>query len=133
LLTKYPEQLPADLPASVRHFSFVPFSQLLPRAAALVHHGGIGSSAQGLAAGVPQLVMPMAFDQPDNAARLERLGVAASIPPKKFRGPAVARALEHLLEEAHVQQQCRHWAGQCSGEAALAAACDRLELLGASC
>ena len=53
LLTKYPQQLPPALPADVRHFSFVPFSQLLPRAAALVHHGGIGSSAQGLAAGLP--------------------------------------------------------------------------------
>ena len=50
-MTKYPQQLPSALPVGVRHFSFVPFSQLLPRAAALVHHGGIGTSAQGLAAG----------------------------------------------------------------------------------
>jgi rhamnosyltransferase subunit B len=52
LMTKYPE-LPRDLPASVRQFGFVPFSNLLPRAAALVHHGGIGTCGQGLAAGLP--------------------------------------------------------------------------------
>ena len=59
LLTRFPEQLPSELPASVRHFDFVPFGWILPRAAAVVHHGGIGSTAQGLAAGIPQLIMPM--------------------------------------------------------------------------
>jgi len=127
LLTKYPAQLPSELPDSVHHFGFVPFSQLLPRAAALVHHGGIGSCAQGLNAGLPQLLMPMAYDQPDNAARLERLGVAESLPPKKFRGPAVAKLLSRLLTDAQVHQRCHHWARQCNGEAALAASCEALE------
>lgn len=129
LLTKYPQELPATLPADVRHFSFVPFSQLLPRAAAVVHHGGIGSSAQGLAAGLPQLLMPMAFDQPDNASRLKRLGVAESLPPKKFRGPAVARALDRLLADAKTHERCHHWARQCNTGAALSAACEALERL----
>jgi hypothetical protein len=40
LLTKYDDQLPANLPAAVRHFGFVPLSRLLPHSAALVHHGG---------------------------------------------------------------------------------------------
>jgi len=127
LLTKYPQQLPAMLPEGVRHFSFVPFSQLLPRAAAVVHHGGIGSCAQGLAAGLPQLLMPMAYDQPDNAARLKRLGVAEALPPGKFRGPAVARALDRLLSSEKIHQRCHHWARQCSSAAALSAACALLE------
>src|SRR5262249_33907241 len=79
LLTKYDHQLPKQLPESVRHVGFVPMSQLLPRTAALVHHGGIGSCAQGLAAGVPQIVRPMSYDQFDNSRRLVRLGVAQEI------------------------------------------------------
>lgn len=130
LLTKYPEQLPANLPTTVRHFGFVPFSQLLPRSAAFVHHGGIGSSAQGLAAGIPQLIMPMAYDQPDNASRLKRLGVAESLAPKKFKAPAVAHALSHLLASKEVHQQCRHWAEQCDSQTSLSAACHKLEELG---
>jgi UDP:flavonoid glycosyltransferase YjiC (YdhE family) len=59
----------------------VPLGQVLPRALALVSHGGIGTVSQALAAGIPQLVMPLGFDQFDNAARLERLGVAATLPP----------------------------------------------------
>jgi len=129
LLTKYPEQLPAVLPEEVRHFGFVPFSQLLPRAAAVVHHGGIGSCAQGLAAGLPQLLMPMAYDQPDNGARLKKLGVAEALPPGKFRGPAVARALDRLLADAKTHERCHHWARQCSSGVALRAACEAVERL----
>jgi UDP:flavonoid glycosyltransferase YjiC (YdhE family) len=51
LLTQFPEQLPATLPNGVRHFNYVPFSRVLPCAAAFVHHGGIGTTAQALAAG----------------------------------------------------------------------------------
>jgi rhamnosyltransferase subunit B len=112
LLTRFPEQLPAQLPQGVRHFSYVPFSQVLPRASALVHHGGIGTTAQGLAAGIPQLVMPLAHDQPDNAARLRRLGVARSLPPRAFRPPAVARALESLLTSTDVAARYRDYAGR---------------------
>ncbi len=127
LLSKYTEHLPSELPVEVQHFGFVPFSQLLPRASALVHHGGIGSCAQGLAAGLPQLLMPMAYDQPDNAARLERLGVGRALSPKQFRGPAVARALDDLLTDKAVQQQCQRWATKCDSTRALATGCELLE------
>ena len=128
-LTKYPQQLPQHLPEEVRHFPFVPFSQLLPRAAALVHHGGVGSSAQGLATGLPQLIMPMAFDQFDNAERLRRLGVARILRPKQFRGPAVARALDELLSNRATHENCHYWAKECDGQASLANTCVALETL----
>lgn len=127
LLTKYPQQLPSELPSNVRHFGFVPFSQLLSRAAAVVHHGGIGSCAQGLAAGLPQLIMPMAYDQPDNAERLKKLGVGDSLSPKKFTGHAVARKLDRLLADEKVHERCHHWARQCNGNLALSASCELLE------
>jgi UDP:flavonoid glycosyltransferase YjiC (YdhE family) len=132
LLTKYGHQLPASLPAAVRHFGFVPLSKLLRHTAALVHHGGIGTCAQGVAAGVPQLVQPMAYDQFDNSRRLVRLGVAQEISVRRFRGPAVAAALETLLESTTVTANCRELAARCNGPAALAAACDELERLASS-
>ena len=127
LLTRYPGQLPAQMPDGVRHVDYVPFTAVLPRAAALVHHGGIGSAAQALAAGVPQLVMPMTFDQPDNADRLRELGVARVLPPARFRGPAVARELEGLLGSTETAARCRAVAQRLSGVNGLTAACEVIE------
>lgn len=129
LATKYPNQLPKHLPPTVKHFGFVPFSLLLPRAAALVHHGGIGTCAQGLAAGLPQLVMPMAFDQLDNVTRLERLGVARRIARKKFRASAVARELGQLLDSRQVQEASAGWAKACEPGEWLTQSCEALEKL----
>jgi rhamnosyltransferase subunit B len=129
LLTKYADQLPDRLPDSVAHFGFVPMSRLLPHTAALVHHGGIGSCAQGLAAGVPHLVRPMAFDQFDNAQRLVRLGVAEELSVRRFCGSTAADALSRLLNSADVQSRCRQYAARCDGSAARGAACDALERL----
>ena len=73
-------------------------AQILPHAAALVHHGGIGTCAQGMAAGVPQIVMPLAHDQPDNALRLLRLGVSRTLMPKKFTGPKSGAGAGRVVE-----------------------------------
>lgn len=129
LMTKYPDQLPKQLPASVRQFGFVPFSKLLPRAAALVHHGGIGTCAQGLACALPQIVMPMAYDQLDNGTRLERLGVGAVVPEEKFKTIRVAATLGELLNSADVRDRCQEYASRCDGTASLDAAADLLERL----
>lgn len=79
LITPFADQLPPVMPTWARHVAYAPFTALVPRLSALVHHGGIGTSAQALAAGIPQVVVPFAHDQFDNAARLRRLGVAAQI------------------------------------------------------
>ena len=79
LVTPYRAQLPAALPAWAQVVDYAPFGALLPRLSALIHHGGIGTSAQALAAGVPQLVVPFAHDQFDNAARLQRLAVSRTL------------------------------------------------------
>lgn len=132
LLTRFAEQLPEPLPDFIRHEAFVPFGWLLPRAAAVVHHGGIGSVSQGLAAGIPQLIMPLGFDQFDNAWRVGRLGAGASIRASRFRGPEVARALDRLLASTAVAACCRVIASRMSGHDGLATAADRLEAFAAS-
>jgi len=98
ILAKAGSQIPADLPGTILQADYVPFSTVLPRCAAIIHHGGIGSAAQAMRAGLPQFLMPMAFDQPDNAARLEKLGVAVTLPAPKFREPKVSMLLKKLLE-----------------------------------
>ena len=62
-ITPQAEQLPAPLPPNVLWQAHVPFTALLPRAAAVVHHGGIGTTADAFRARVPQLIVPFAFDQ----------------------------------------------------------------------
>ena len=80
LVTNFPEQVPADLPPHVKTFGYLPFSDLLPHAAMLVYHGGIGTLAQTIKAGIPHLVVPNGHDQFDNAWRIEQLGLGRSIP-----------------------------------------------------
>lgn len=96
-LTPKPGQVPEDLPDSVFVVSYAPFSALLPRAAVMVHHGGVGTLSQCLAAGIPQLVVHMSLDQPDNAARIEKLGVGLSTPMARLNHdrllPLVRRCL----------------------------------------
>jgi UDP:flavonoid glycosyltransferase YjiC (YdhE family) len=130
LLTRHPGPVPERLPEGVRHVAYAPFGLLLPRVAALVHHGGIGTAAQAMAAGVPQLVMPLAHDQYDNAARMQRLGVARTLRPKRFRGPAVAAALAQLLDSPEVARSCQAVAARfAAGPRPMEAACDAVEAL----
>lgn len=127
LLTRFPEQLPPELPDCVRHFDYVPFRWLLPRVKVLVHHGGIGSLSQALAAGVPQVIMPMAFDQFDNIARVERLGVGRGLETKNFRGRTLEKTIRQLLDDAGVQQRCASIREKFVSVDGLKAACDALE------
>jgi UDP:flavonoid glycosyltransferase YjiC (YdhE family) len=130
LLTRHADHLPRKLPEGVVHVHYAPFSRLLPRCAAFVHHGGIGSSAQALAAGVPQLVTPFTHDQPDNASRLHALGVASIVAPSKYDGERVARALRELIGSPRVARSCREVARKFDGVDPLGQTCELIESLG---
>jgi len=108
----------------------VPFSEVLPRAAAFVHHGGIGSIAQGLAGGAPQLVVPLAYDQPDNAIRVRGLGVGEMLLPKHYQVKAVLRRLDEMLASAAIRENCRRRSRDLSANSALERACELIEGLG---
>lgn len=130
LLTRHADHVPRRLPQQVIHVDYAPFSFLLPRAAALVHHGGIGTSSQALAGGVPSLVTPMSHDQFDNAARMKRLGVAEVMPAARLSGRRAALALSRLLESSEVRRNCASVASRFSDVDGLERACDVLESLG---
>jgi rhamnosyltransferase subunit B len=106
-ITPYAEQLPQPLPAWAHAVAYAPFDLLLPRLRALVHHGGIGTGAQTLAAGLPQGFVPLAHDQFDNAARWVKQGVGL-----RFGRWAWSRSLHQLLSDAAIAEACRHWAAQ---------------------
>ncbi|HWG45728.1 MAG TPA: nucleotide disphospho-sugar-binding domain-containing protein [Gemmataceae bacterium] len=128
-LTAHREQLPPSLPPSVRHFDFIPLSTLLPHAAAIVHHGGIGTIAQALAAGVPQLTVPGMLDQFDNSRRLLRLGVSSNLRWTPYRPRKVARLLSGLLNSPEVRQNCHDYAVRCRADQPFEKACIALEHL----
>lgn len=129
LLTPRVEQVPQPLPPNIRHFKFVPHSRLLPRAAALIHHGGINTACQALAAGIPQFIVPVFLDQPDNGRRLSQLGVADTVRPSAYRPRLVTRKLQRLLDSAGVAERCRFFASRLREENAVEKACDALERL----
>lgn len=129
-VTPYRDQIPAALPPSVRHVAYVPFDLLAPRAAAFVHHGGIGTSAQCLAEGVPQLITPFAHDQFDNGARLKALGVAEVVAPDASP-TRWARALMRL-STPEVAEACNDMAGRMAHSQTLARIVDEIESLGAA-
>jgi rhamnosyltransferase subunit B len=111
-LTPYREQIATVLPPSVFWQSYVPLSALLPHVAVLIHHGGIGTTAEALRAGTPQLVVPLAFDQFDNAARVCRLGAGATLSLGAVRRGRLTVALRALLAAPGLQAQCRSLATQ---------------------
>jgi rhamnosyltransferase subunit B len=129
LLSRHTDHLPEKLPPEVMHVSFAPFGKLLPRCAALVHHGGIGTCGQALAAGVPQLVTPMAHDQPDNARRLQRLGVAEVLPFAKLTPPGAAAAIDRLLHLPQISAACANIARKFDGQRPVALTADLIEQL----
>jgi UDP:flavonoid glycosyltransferase YjiC (YdhE family) len=107
MITPFQEQLPGGLPTSVLPFTRTSFARLFPRCRAVVHHGGIGTIAQAFAAGVPQLIMPLSHDQPDNASRVLGLKAGDYLYPDAFTADSVADRLQHLTKSTAVSQACR--------------------------
>ena len=95
---------------------YAPYSELLPRAAATVHQGGIGTVAQALKAGRPTIVVPWAHDQPDNAARCRRLGLARTVRRDNYKWEVVARELDRLLGDRAYASRARELADRLAEE-----------------
>jgi amino acid adenylation domain-containing protein len=128
LLTTHDALVPAHLPPRVKRVNgYLDFATFMPRTAAVVHHGGIGTLTEALAAGRPQLAMGVGGDRPENAERLSALGVGAFLPPAKWSARAVADVLERLLDSPAVAERCRALRDATLSEDAYGAACTLLE------
>ena len=91
--------LPRMVPEGVMVLDYVPYQSLFPKAAAVVHHGGVGTTSQGLLAGVPTLIVPFAFDQSDNAEHARKLGTSRTLYRKNYLATRVASELHELLTQ----------------------------------
>jgi UDP:flavonoid glycosyltransferase YjiC (YdhE family) len=100
-----PGPIPTASP-EVGVFPYAPFSLLFPRAAAIVHQGGSGTTAQAMRAGRPMVIVPYAHDQPDNALRVARLGISKTVRRRDYSAGSARRALEALLTDAMVPGRC---------------------------
>lgn len=112
------------LPEGIAAFNYAPFGELLPRAAAMVHQGGVGTTGQGLRAGIPMLVVPFAHDQHDNAARVERLGVARTIARDNYKAERVATELKELLSNPFYSRCAKEIGSRVRSESGAALAVD---------
>jgi UDP:flavonoid glycosyltransferase YjiC (YdhE family) len=117
------------LPETIIAVDYAPYQSLLPRAAAVVHSGGVGTTAQGLLSGAPTLIVPYAFDQPDNAEHARRLGTSRTLYRKKYFAPRVARELGELLENAAYAEKAKEVSQQLKGENGPLAACYLIDQL----
>jgi rhamnosyltransferase subunit B len=117
------------LPDSICVTQYAPFTALFPRAAIIVHQGGVGTVAQCLRAGKPMVIMPYSHDQPDNARRMKRLGVARVIQRKNYVPQRVARTVSEMLADSSYAERARRVADQVNSEHGVRTACDALEKL----
>ncbi|MGU3663233.1 glycosyltransferase [Methylobacterium sp. A49B] len=130
LLAPQGGQIPGPLPDGIIHVPYAPLSALLPLSAALVHHGGVGTVAQALAAGVPQLVVPVAFDHFDEGRRLKDRRLGATLSRRTFRPVRAARVIGRLLADPEVTRACAQAKARIAeGRDATAEACAQVEAI----
>jgi rhamnosyltransferase subunit B len=124
-----PRNIPAEVSQNLCVANYAPYSKLFPRASVIIHQGGVGTTAQALISGKPMLVMPYSHDQPDNARRVRRLGVARVIRRRRYTAELAARKITLLLEKTAMRQRAARIGEQLRREDGLKAACDALEAL----
>jgi UDP:flavonoid glycosyltransferase YjiC (YdhE family) len=115
-----------SLPPGVMAVQYAPHSAVFPRACVVVHQGGIGTTGEAMRAGHPTLVVHYGHDQPDNAARLVRMGMARSMPRERYNANVAVREIQHLLENITYAERAAAIGAQVRSENGTARACDLL-------
>jgi UDP:flavonoid glycosyltransferase YjiC (YdhE family) len=123
--------LPAELPDNVLAVDYAPLGSVLPRAAAVIHQGGIGTCAEALRAGIPSLVIPFGFDQPDNGERLRRLGVGKVLRRGRFSLESLTASLRGLLADPAMSARAKELSSRIHPAAELAESLEAIERAGA--
>ena len=106
---------------------YAPYSRIFPHASAIVHQGGSGTTGQAMLAGKPMLFVPYGWDQPDNAARVERLGIGLHVPRARYSASTAAKALERLLGDGRFAKRAGDVGREVRAEEGLFGACDAIE------
>lgn len=111
ILTGWAGMKADDAPESIHLLKYAPHSWLFPQMAAVVHHGGAGTTAASFRAGVPTIIVPHNADQPFWGRRVQELGVGTAPIP---RGRLTAGKLAAAIEEATTNQSLRQKAAELS-------------------
>jgi Glycosyl transferases, related to UDP-glucuronosyltransferase len=119
--------LPPSLPEDVIAIDYAPYQSLLPQACVVVHHGGVGTTSQGLLAGVPALIVPFAFDQSDNAEHARRLGTSRTLYRNNYFAPRIANELNELLRQPAYARRAQEVSSRLKQEDGPARAADLIE------
>jgi rhamnosyltransferase subunit B len=125
--TGYASRLTLASNAGLLVCAYEPHSLLFPRAAAVVHQGGIGTTAQALRSGKPTLVVAFSHDQPDNGARVEELGVGLTMSRKHYSVSSALRGLETLLNDDTMRKRAAETGRQIRAEQGVTEACHVIE------
>ena len=120
---------PAGLSSKSIAVPYAPYSQIFPKASVVVHSGGSGTTAQVLRAGKPGLTMPCGFDQPDNAARLKRIGAGITLFRNRYNAKTAARDLDKLLNDPSYAANAARIGRTLQAEDGVGKACDAIERL----
>lgn len=120
-------ETPKALDENIDGFEFAPYSLVFPHASCVVHQAGIGTTGQVLRAGAPHLIMPFSHDQPDNAARCRRAGVAEIIGRQSYNATTAARALSQILSNDKYRTNAAVLQRIVCSENGTATACDAIE------
>jgi UDP:flavonoid glycosyltransferase YjiC (YdhE family) len=121
---------PSGLHAGVRAVPYAPYSRVMPRAAAIVHHAGIGTLAAVMRAGRPGIIVPFANDEFDNAARAQRLGISLTVPRRKLSAKSLAAAIAHATSDRKIIDKARALGVAMRDENGAAVAAEHIERLG---
>jgi UDP:flavonoid glycosyltransferase YjiC (YdhE family) len=131
-VSEYKDQIPKDLPSHIRYFSYLPFSLILPRAAAIVFHGGIGTIAQAMRSGIPQLIAPWGVDQFDNGARVKALGLGDMISSLQCTVNSLADKLKYIINSPEINKKCKEAAKKIKASDPVNDSCRIIEAFGAA-
>ena len=120
---------PAGLTKDIAGFNYASYSRVFPRAACVVHQGGVGTTGQALRAGVPQLIVPYANDQPDNAARCRRNGLGEVIARDSYNAKAASETIKKIIADPNYKQRSFQASRIIAAESGTMTACDAIDVV----
>lgn len=127
LVCRHKELIPDPLPPGIRCFRQLPFASIVPRVAALIHHGGASTMVRAAASGVPQLILPFGADRPHNAACIERVGLGLQVRASDWEPSRVFRELERVIDSASIRHTLSEIPGRLLSPVDLENACTMIE------
>jgi len=132
-LSPFFEPGPGSLGQRIVHFAHIELHDLLRHAGLMVHHGGMGTTARALEAGIPQVISPIGFDQPDNGHRVELLGAGIVVPRDQMSGGSFAAAIRKLLSDPEIAARLSRYRTAIAPTRAVEQCADLLERIARKC